>query len=158
MGHRLHQLHLREQGAVPQVRAGAQPVLATLTGIGSANVPPPPVDCLEEDGIRVHLEWTNGRTAGSGSRATCLVIVFKLPEAVAKKWRRLTGADYIRDVFDGVHGDRRWTGFGNPTIREPGYEVERRHFNRAIVYYETCAPRRSTILKCTGREPRRLPS
>ncbi len=42
------------------------------------------------------------RTKGSGSRATCLAMVFKLAEAAAKKWRRLTGAELIRDVIDGV--------------------------------------------------------
>ena len=63
----------------------------------------------------VHLRTTNPiestfatvrlrhrRTKGSGSRATCLAMVFKLAEAAAKKWRRLTGAELIREVIDGV--------------------------------------------------------
>jgi putative transposase len=63
----------------------------------------------------VHLRTTNPiesmfatvrlrhrRTKGSGSRATCLAMVFKLAEAAAKKWRRLTGAELVRDVIDGV--------------------------------------------------------
>jgi hypothetical protein len=29
-------------------------------------------------------------------------MVFKLSEAAAKKWRRLNGAELVRDVIDGV--------------------------------------------------------
>jgi hypothetical protein len=29
-------------------------------------------------------------------------MVFKLAEAASKKWRRLTGAELVRDVIDGV--------------------------------------------------------
>ena len=29
-------------------------------------------------------------------------MVFKLAEAAAKKWRRLNGAELVRDVIDGV--------------------------------------------------------
>jgi hypothetical protein len=32
-------------------------------------------------------------------------MVFKLSEAAAKKWRRLNGAELVRDVIDGV---QRW--------------------------------------------------
>ena len=42
------------------------------------------------------------RTKGSGTRVACLAMVFKLAEAAAKKWRRLTGAELVRDVVDGV--------------------------------------------------------
>ena len=42
------------------------------------------------------------RTKGSGSRVACLAMVFKLSEAAAKKWRRLNGAELVRDVIDGV--------------------------------------------------------
>jgi transposase-like protein len=42
------------------------------------------------------------RTKGSGTRVACLAMVFKLSEAAAKKWRRLTGAELVRDVIDGV--------------------------------------------------------
>ena len=42
------------------------------------------------------------RTKGSGSRVACLAMVFKLAEAASKKWRRLTGADLVRAVIDGV--------------------------------------------------------
>jgi transposase-like protein len=42
------------------------------------------------------------RTKGSGSRVACLAMVFKLAEAASKKWRRLTGAELVRDVIDGV--------------------------------------------------------
>ena len=42
------------------------------------------------------------RTKGSGSRVACLAMVFKLAEAASKKWRRLTGAEFARDVIDGV--------------------------------------------------------
>jgi putative transposase len=42
------------------------------------------------------------RTKGSGTRVACLAMVFKLAEAASKKWRRLTGAELVRDVIDGV--------------------------------------------------------
>ncbi len=42
------------------------------------------------------------RTKGSGSRVACLAMVFKLAEAAEKKWRRLSGAELVRDVIDGV--------------------------------------------------------
>ena len=42
------------------------------------------------------------RTKGSGSRVACLAMVFKLAEAAEKKWRRLNGAELVRDVVDGV--------------------------------------------------------
>ena len=42
------------------------------------------------------------RTKGSGTRVACLAMVFKLAEAAAKKWRRLSGAELVRDVIDGV--------------------------------------------------------
>jgi len=42
------------------------------------------------------------RTKGSGSRVACLAMVFKLAQAAEKKWRRLNGAELVRDVIDGV--------------------------------------------------------
>ncbi len=63
----------------------------------------------------VHLRTTNPiesmfatvrlrhrRTKGSGTRAACLTMVFKLSQAAEKKWRRLTGALLVRDVIEGV--------------------------------------------------------
>ena len=46
------------------------------------------------------------RTKGSGTRVACLATVFKLAEAAAKKWRRLSGAELVRDVIDGVQAGR----------------------------------------------------
>ncbi len=42
------------------------------------------------------------RTKGSGTRAACLAMVFKLAQTAEKKWRRLNGAILLRDVIDGV--------------------------------------------------------
>ena len=42
------------------------------------------------------------RTKGSGSRAACLAMVFKLAEAAQKSWRKLNGALLLRDIIDGV--------------------------------------------------------
>lgn len=88
---------------------------------------PKAVECLQKDRDEllafydfpaehwVHLRTTNPiesmfatvrlrhrRTKGSGTRVACLAMVFKLAEAAQKKWRRLTGADLVRDVIDGV--------------------------------------------------------
>lgn len=63
----------------------------------------------------VHLRTTNPiestfatvrlrtkKTKGSGSRNASLAMVFKLAQAAAKNWRRLTGAVLIKDVIYGV--------------------------------------------------------
>ena len=42
------------------------------------------------------------RTKGSGSRAACLAMVFKLVEVAAKTWRLLDGAPLLQDVIRGV--------------------------------------------------------
>lgn len=88
---------------------------------------PKAVECLQKDRDEllafydfpaehwVHLRTTNPiesmfatvrlrhrRTKGSGTRVACLAMVFKLAEAASKKWRRLTGAELVRDVIDGV--------------------------------------------------------
>jgi putative transposase len=42
------------------------------------------------------------RTKGSGSRAACLTMVFKLMEAASKKWRLLNGSGRLKDVIRGV--------------------------------------------------------
>lgn len=42
------------------------------------------------------------RTKGSGSRAACFAMVFKLVQAAAMKWRRLTGHELLQDVIQGV--------------------------------------------------------
>lgn len=41
------------------------------------------------------------RTKGSGSRRTSLVMMFKLAEAAAKRWRRLSGHEHIVALFAG---------------------------------------------------------
>jgi len=52
------------------------------------------------------------KTKGSGSRAACLTMVFKLVQAAEKKWRRLTGAKHILKLLagytyvDGVEQER----------------------------------------------------
>ena len=88
---------------------------------------PKAVDCLKKDRDDLlafydfpaehwqHLRTTNPiestfatvrlrhrRTKGSGTRVACLAMVFKLAQAAEKKWRRLTGAELVRDVIDGV--------------------------------------------------------
>ena len=63
----------------------------------------------------VHLRTTNPiestfatvrlrhrRTKGSGSRAACLSMVFKLAQAAEKRWRRLNASNLLTDVIDGV--------------------------------------------------------
>ncbi|MCB9890660.1 MAG: IS256 family transposase [Planctomycetes bacterium] len=42
------------------------------------------------------------RTKGSGSRAACFAMVFKLAEAASRTWRRLRGYKLVRDVIRGV--------------------------------------------------------
>lgn len=42
------------------------------------------------------------KTKGSGSRAACLAMAFKLMETASKKWRRLNGSELIRDVIAGI--------------------------------------------------------
>jgi transposase-like protein len=42
------------------------------------------------------------RTKGSGSRAACLTMVFKLMQSAAKRWRLLNGSQHLADVVQGV--------------------------------------------------------
>ncbi len=42
------------------------------------------------------------RTKGSGSRAACLAMVFKLTMCAEKKWRALNGSTLLPDVIRGV--------------------------------------------------------
>ena len=42
------------------------------------------------------------RTKGSGSRAACLAMVFKLTQTAAKTWRRLNGHDLLTDIIQGT--------------------------------------------------------
>jgi transposase-like protein len=42
------------------------------------------------------------RTKGSGSRAACLTMVFKLMQSAAKRWRLLNGSTLLPDVIAGV--------------------------------------------------------
>jgi transposase-like protein len=42
------------------------------------------------------------KTKGSGSRAACLTMVFKLMESASKKWRLLNGSGRLKDVIRGV--------------------------------------------------------
>ena len=44
----------------------------------------------------------HGRTKGSGSRAACLTMVFKLMESASRKWRLLNGSSRLKDVIRGV--------------------------------------------------------
>ena len=85
------------------------------------------VECLKKDRSElltfydfpaehwVHLRTTNPiestfatvrlrhrRTKGSGSRAACLAMVFKLCESAARKWRTLNAAKLLPDVIAGV--------------------------------------------------------
>jgi putative transposase len=42
------------------------------------------------------------RTKGSGSRAACLAMVFKLAQAAEKSWRKLNGHALLADVIQGI--------------------------------------------------------
>ncbi|MEZ6021294.1 MAG: transposase, partial [Planctomycetota bacterium] len=42
------------------------------------------------------------RTKGSGSRAACLAMVFKLAQSAQASWRKLNGYKLLADVFRGV--------------------------------------------------------
>jgi putative transposase len=63
----------------------------------------------------VHIRTTNpiestfatvrlrhGKTKGSGSRAACLTMVYKLMESASKKWRTLNGSTLLPDVVKGI--------------------------------------------------------
>ncbi len=88
---------------------------------------PKAVECLRKDRVEllafydfpaehwIHLRTSNPiestfatvrlrhrRTKGSGSRAACLAMVFKLCESAARKWRTLNGAKLLPDVIAGV--------------------------------------------------------
>ena len=42
------------------------------------------------------------RTKGSGSRKTCLTMVFKLCQSARKTWRKLKGSALLPEVIQGV--------------------------------------------------------
>ncbi len=42
------------------------------------------------------------KTKGSGSRAACLAMVFKLTQAAQKRWRALNGSKLVADVIEGI--------------------------------------------------------
>jgi putative transposase len=43
------------------------------------------------------------KTKGSGSRVTCLTMVFKLCQSAARSWRRLDAVERLGDLVQGVH-------------------------------------------------------
>ena len=64
---------------------------------------------------RVHIRTTNpiestfstarlrhNKTKGSGSRAACLSMAYKLMESASKSWRSLNGSELLREVIAGV--------------------------------------------------------
>ena len=55
---------------------------------------------IESTFATVRLRTT--KTKGSGSRAACLTMVFKLMESAAKNWRLLNGSSLIGEVIAGV--------------------------------------------------------
>jgi putative transposase len=57
-------------------------------------------NAIESVFATVRLRTT--KTKGSGSRAACLAMVFKLMKVASKRWRRLNGSDLIQDVIAGV--------------------------------------------------------
>ena len=88
---------------------------------------PKAAECLEKDKGEllafydypaehwVHIRTTNpiesvfstvrlrhGKTKGSGSRAACLTMVFKLMESASKGWRSLNGSPLLAEVVKGV--------------------------------------------------------
>ena len=42
------------------------------------------------------------KTKGSGSRAACLAMVFKLAQSAEKRWRALNGSKLVANVIEGV--------------------------------------------------------
>ena len=42
------------------------------------------------------------KTKGSGSRAACLAMVFKLCQAAQQRWRALNGSKLVADVIEGI--------------------------------------------------------
>lgn len=88
---------------------------------------PAAVECLEKDRDALlrfydfpaehwrHLRTTNpiestfatvrlrtNKTKGSGSRAACLAMVFKLAQSAEKRWRTLNGSKLVANVIEGV--------------------------------------------------------
>jgi len=88
---------------------------------------PAAVECLEKDRDALlrfydfpaehwrHLRTTNpiestfatvrlrtNKTKGSGSRAACLAMVFKLAQSAEKRWRALNGSKLVANVIEGV--------------------------------------------------------
>jgi len=57
-------------------------------------------NAIESVFATVRLRTT--KTKGSGSRAACLAMVFKLMETASKRWRRLNGSELIPEVIAGV--------------------------------------------------------
>ncbi|MEZ5974461.1 MAG: IS256 family transposase [Planctomycetota bacterium] len=107
-------------------RALAEKALATFVETWSAKHPRA-VECLLKDKDELftfydfpaehwrHLRTTNPiestfatvrlrtkRTKGSGSRAACLAMVFKLAQSAQASWRKLNGYKLLADVFRGV--------------------------------------------------------
>ncbi len=48
------------------------------------------------------LRLRTDKTRGCLSRETTLTMVFKLFESAQKRWRRLNGAQYLKEVLEGV--------------------------------------------------------
>ncbi len=47
------------------------------------------------------IRLSHRKTKGSGTRQASLVMMFKLAEAAAKKWRRLDGHQHIVSLLEG---------------------------------------------------------
>lgn len=48
------------------------------------------------------MRLRTAKTKGSGSRAACLAMVFKLMESASKRWRALNGSALVPEVIAGV--------------------------------------------------------
>jgi putative transposase len=116
----LHEIDLAES------RAEAEKAFALFVASYQAKYPKA-TECLEKDKEVLltfytfpaeqwlHIRTTNpiestfstvrlrhAKTKGSGTRAACLSMVYKLMESASKKWRALNGSTLLRDVIAGA--------------------------------------------------------
>ena len=124
-------LHAKAKGMLHDIwmaetKSEAEAALALFAETFGAKYPGA-VECLEKDRGTLltfydfpaehwrHLRTSNpiestfatvrlrtNKTKGSGSRAACLAMVFKLCHAAQKRWRALNGSKLVADVIEGI--------------------------------------------------------
>ncbi len=124
-------LHAKAKGMLHDIwmaetKAAAEKALALFDEVFCAKYPGA-VECLRKDQDALlafydfpaehwrHLRTSNpiesifatvrlrtNKTKGSGSRAACLAMVFKLTQAAQKRWKVLNGSKLVADVIEGV--------------------------------------------------------